>query len=85
MKTGKILTFKELKETPEGTILHIYYGENGLETWNEFGRFEKEFEDEWCISGINFPIDTFTDDTLLDQCPNERLDFTIREAVEINA
>jgi hypothetical protein len=70
-----------LKETKEGTILHIYYDENGLERWNDFGKFEKEFDDEWCIDGINFPIDDLTDDTLLDQCPNCSWEFTIREAI----
>lgn len=82
-KPGKILSFKELKELPEGSIIHIYYlNEDGEVSEDGFHPLNKHSEEEWCAGGAHpFPVDKLQDDTLIKNIDNCDWLFTIREAI----
>jgi len=79
---GKILTFAELKQLPEGAVIHIHYlDEDGEEREDGFQKLSKHSDDEWSGGAFPFPIDELKDDTLLDRFDNSGWTFTIREAL----
>lgn len=82
-KPGKILTFKELKELQEGSIIHIYYlDDDGEVSEDGFYPLNKHSDVEWYAGGVHpFPIDKLQDDMLIKQIDNCDWSFTIREAI----
>lgn len=82
-KPGNILTFKQLKELPEDTIIHIlYYDEDDNLREDGFQKLSKdEAGDEWSAGAFPFPIKNIKEDELIDRCDNSGWTFTIRMAV----
>lgn len=84
-KPGKILTFKQLKALPEGTIIHIYYlDEDGNLREDGFQKLHKGSGDEWGAGAFPFPIEDLKDEDLLEDCDNSGWTFTIREATKLS-
>ena len=78
---GDVLTFKQLKEMPEGTIVHILYTEDDDVRTDDFYPLHKGSDDEWGAGPCPFPIDELEDDTLIRKIDNCDHFFTIRAAV----
>lgn len=84
-KAGKILTFKELKELPKGSVIHIYYlDEDGELREDGFQKLSKDSEDEWSAGAYPFPVEGLQDDDELKDCDNSGWTFTIREAIKVS-
>lgn len=86
-KSGKILTFKELKELPEDTVIHIYYtDEDGNERENGFQKLSKYDEEEFSAGAFPFPMNKHeSDDELIKDAENSGWNFTIREAIRVSS
>ena len=80
---GEILTFRELSEMPEGTIIHIHYlDECGEERESGFHPLYKHDDKEWSAGGhYPFPVDELKPETLINKIYNSDWLFTIRKAV----
>lgn len=79
---GEVLTFGQLKQVPEGSILHIrYLDDDDEEREDGFFKFSKTSEDEYCIGAYPFPVRGLTDDQELRNIDNSGWSFTIRAAV----
>lgn len=86
-KAEKILTFKELKELPEDTVIHIYYtDEDGNERENGFQKLSKYDEKEFSAGAFPFPMNKHeSDDELIENAENSDWNFTIREAIKVSS
>jgi hypothetical protein len=84
--SGDILTFKEIKELPEGTVIYLHYvDEDGNTRTRDFHKLTKHSIDEYSTSdGFSFPIDEYNDDDLIEKCDNSGWTFTIRKAIKIS-
>lgn len=81
---GEILTFAQLKDKTEGTIIHILYkDEDGDVSADGFYPLYKDKEcKEWSAGGsFPFPVDDLSDDDLIKTIDNCGYDFTISEAL----
>lgn len=84
-KPGDILSFKQIKELPEKTIVHIFYlDEDGELREDGFQELYKSSEDEFSAGAFPFPMDEHKDDSeLIEKRDNCGWKFTIREAIRI--
>ena len=79
---GRILTLAELRELPDGTVIHIrYLDEDGNEREDGFQKLSKDDSEEWSAGAFPFPIRNLKEDELIDRCDNSGWEFTIRMAV----
>lgn len=85
-KPGSILSFKQVKELPEKTIIHIFYlDEDGELREDGFQKLYKHSESEFSAGAFSFPMDEHkSDDELIDRCDNCGWEFTVREAIKIS-
>ena len=85
-KAGKVLTFRELKELPEGTIIHINYVDEDNELREDgFQKLSKCSDEEYSGGGFPIPMDEHeNDDELIEGRDNCDWTFTIREAIKIS-
>jgi cobyric acid synthase len=87
-KAGNILTFKQIKELPEGTIIHInYFDEDDNEREDGFQKLSKDEEcEEYSAGAFPFPTNEHDDDNdLIENADNSGWTFTIREAIKVSA
>jgi len=86
-KAGNILTFKQIKELPEDTVIHIlYYDEDDNLREDGFQKLSKDEDgEEWSAGAFPFPTKRLKDDELIDRCDNSDWTFTIREAIKVSA
>jgi hypothetical protein len=86
-KPGDILTFKQVKELPEGTIIHIlYFDEDDNEREDGFQKLSKDEDcEEYSAGAFPFPMNEHEDDgDLIENADNSGWTFTIREAIKIS-
>jgi len=86
-KPGNILTFKQLKELQEDTIIHIlYYDEDDNLREDGFQELSKYSDEEFSAGAFPFPMDDHDDDNeLIEKRDNSGWTFTIREAIKVSA
>ena len=87
-KSGKILTFKEIRELPEGTVIHIYYtDEDDHLRENGFQKLHKDKSgEEFSAGAFPFPMNKHeSDDELIKDAENSGWHFTIREAIKVSS
>lgn len=86
-RSGKILTFKELKELPDDTVIHIYYTDEDDNVREDgFQKLSKEDKDEFCGGGFTIPMTKHeSDDDLIENAENSGWHFTIREAIKVSS
>lgn len=85
-KPGNILSFKQIKDLPEKTIIHIYYlDEDGELREDGFQELYKSSADEFSAGAFPFPMNEHKDDNeLIENRDNSGWTFTIREAIKIS-
>lgn len=85
-KRGKVFTFKELKELPSETMIHIYYlDEDNFIREDGFHKLCKNSIEEYSGGGFSFPMDEYEDENeLVKDQDNCDWTFTISEAIKIS-
>lgn len=90
-KKGKMLTFGELKELPEDTILNVVYkDENYQITSSIFDRFDKcDYDismgsEYWSIGSYPIPLENLVDEQIIENIRNCNDYFTVYEAINFN-